>query len=175
MLTNDELLAAMRHEVKIIQHLAGKLTDAQVAYRPTDGQRSMEEFLRYLTTCAYLPAVGTVNGNWDHVDALNAEAADVTLATFSEAMERQMTRCEELIGGFSDEDLASRDATLPWGEPLKLGAALVRVCLLSLTAYRMQLFLWSKESGNADLSTFDCWVGMDRPTPPPIHVESSDG
>jgi len=167
MFTKQQLLDAMAHETEIIQHLGAKLTDEQMAYRPTEGQRTMEEFLRYLSTCAFLPAVGTVNGNWDHVQDMNAEAAEVNLANFSEAMARQQTRCAELINGFSDEELATQDAQMPWGSPVKLGEAFVRVCLLSLTAYRMQLFLWSKESGNSDLNTFNCWVGMDPPKAQP--------
>ena len=37
--------------------------------------RVHEELLRYLTTCAHLPMVGMVNGNWDHVGEANAEGA----------------------------------------------------------------------------------------------------
>ncbi len=58
-----------------------------------------------------------------------------------------------------------RDASCPWGTPVKLGEALVRTVLYTYVAYRMQLFLYAKESGNADIGPANCWVGVDAPRP----------
>ena len=48
-LTAPELLASLETEVRILRHLAGKADRAKLEYRPTPGQRSTIELLRYLT------------------------------------------------------------------------------------------------------------------------------
>jgi hypothetical protein len=166
MLTKNELLASMQHETNIIKHLAGKVPAGLLEHRPTPGQRSIWELMRYLTHCAILPAVGLVNGNWDHVGEMNAEADKQTPETFDAAMDQQMVALQELLDGFTEAELAEREGALPWGTPIRFGQGLVDMAVKSLTAYRMQLFLWVKEAGNPDLSTVNCWVGMDAMKPP---------
>ena len=43
--SKDELIGALRHEVKILLHLAGKVDRAQLDYRPTAKQRSTLELM----------------------------------------------------------------------------------------------------------------------------------
>lgn len=57
------------------------------------------------------------------------------------------------------------DAALPWGEPVKAGAALINMPLKCLVAYRMQLFLYAKLVGLTELGSANCWVGVDMPDP----------
>ncbi len=47
-LTKSELLSSLRHEVRILTHLAGKVDPAQLDYRPTRTQRSTLELLQYM-------------------------------------------------------------------------------------------------------------------------------
>jgi hypothetical protein len=51
-LTKDELVAALKNEVRILLHLAGKIDRNQLDYRPTPKQRSTIELLRYLASWA---------------------------------------------------------------------------------------------------------------------------
>ena len=48
-LTKPELIESFQNEVHILLHLAGKVEPAMHDYRPTAGQRSTLELLRYLT------------------------------------------------------------------------------------------------------------------------------
>ena len=165
MITKEQLLASMRHETKIIKHLGSKVTPDLLEWRPTPGQRSIAELLRYLTVSADIPCVNLFTGNWDHAEEMSKKAESVTLDTFEEAMDAQMDRLDELI---RDVDVASAletDAALPWGTPIKQGQGFIDMPLKALVAYRMQLFLYLKEAGLSDLNSMNCWVGTD-PQPP---------
>ena len=47
-LSREELIASLRHEVRILVHLAGKVDKSKLDYRPTSKQRSTLELLQYL-------------------------------------------------------------------------------------------------------------------------------
>jgi DinB family protein len=166
MITRDQLVASMRHETKIIQHLATKVPSGRLDWRPTPGQRSTIELLQYLTTCAIVPTKAMIAGNWDDAEALENASKDVTPESFAAAMDRQMQAVEDAIRAIPEKDLLTKPATAPWGVPTVLGISLVDYCLKPLVAYRMQLFLYAKESGNAALGPANCWVGVDPPKKP---------
>ena len=166
MITRDQLIASMRHETNVIKHLATKVPAGKLDWRPTPGQRSTIELLQYLTTCAIVPTKAMIARNWDDAETLENASKDVTPENFAAAMDRQMQGVEEAIRAIPDEDLLTRAATAPWGTPTVLGISLVDYCLKPLVAYRMQLFLYAKESGAADIGPADCWVGVDAPKKP---------
>src|SRR5258706_4280613 len=47
-LTKEELIASLRHEVRILTHLAGKVDRSKLDYRPTPKQRTTLELLQYM-------------------------------------------------------------------------------------------------------------------------------
>ena len=166
MFTKAQFLDTCRFETRIIQHLAGKVPPGRLDWRPTPKQRSTLELLRYLTTCALVPAKAMVSGSWEHAEPLEKAAEAVTPEGFSAAMDAQMKALEALVAPIPERDLLEKKAELPWGAPNQLGEALVNTVVKPLVAYRMQLFLYAKESGNADLGPANCWVGVDAPTAP---------
>jgi hypothetical protein len=163
MITKEQLLESMRSEIRIMKHLATKVKPGTYDWRPTPGQRSTIELMRYLTYCGSIGSLHAVTNAWDHAEALDRASASVTPENFADAMDRQMKTLEDLILPLSDDDLRNRDTTMPWGTPTKLGLGLVDMGLKPLTAYRMQFFLYAKESGNPDLGPANCWVGVDMP------------
>lgn len=163
MLSKDQLIASMRQEVKIIQHLATKVPAGTYDWRPTPGQRSTLELMKYLTHCGLVGAVHAVTNTWDHAEEMEKRSESVTPETFHAAMDDQMARLEALVRSVSDDDLANRDTTMPWGTPTKVGLGLIDMSIKPLAAYRMQFFLYAKQSGNADLGPANCWVGVDMP------------
>lgn len=165
MITRDQLLASMRHETKVIQHLATKVPPGALDWRPTPAQRSTLELLQYLTTCAIVPVRAMIAGNWDHAEPIEKAAASLAPDGFAAAMDAQMAALEDAIRSIPEADLLTRPATMPWGAPTVLGMSLVDCGLKPLTAYRMQLFLYAKQSGNADLGPANCWVGVDARRP----------
>src|SRR5262245_9212406 len=48
-LTKQELIGSLQHEVRILVHLASKVKPEMIDYRPTTKQRTTIELLRYLT------------------------------------------------------------------------------------------------------------------------------
>ncbi len=68
------------------------------------------------------------------------------------------------MSAITAEDLET-ETVYPWGEKVKLGRALLEAPLKYLTAYRMQLFLYAKQSG-AEVGTANNWRGVD-PKPKP--------
>jgi hypothetical protein len=166
MFTKTQFLDTCRFETRVIQHLATKVLPGRLEWRPTPKQRSTLELLRYLTTCAIVPAQAMVSGSWDHAEPAEKAAEAVTAETFASGMDAQMKALEALVAPLSERELLERKAELPWGAPNQLGEALVNTVVKPLVAYRMQLFLYAKESGNADLGPANCWVGVDAPKPP---------
>jgi hypothetical protein len=163
MMTKDEFLDSCAHETRVIRHLAGKVLPGGLDWKPTPNQRTTLELLRYLTTCAIVPARAMVAGSWEGAeeaehasDALPAEAVPA-------ALDRQMADLHALLAPLSPADFLEREAELPWGQRVKLGRALVDTALKTLVAYRMQLFLYAKGMGNHALGPSNCWVGVDRP------------
>lgn len=163
MITKQEIFDSIRHETKIIKHLASKLEPKHLDYKPTQNQRSMSELLQYLTFCALTPMLNIVTGNWEHAEEIAKKSANVNLENFAEAMDRQVKEVENEINKFTEEELATKDATLPWGTPIKAGIALVEMVVKTYSVYRMQLFLYAKSAGLTELDSFDCWIGTDKP------------
>jgi hypothetical protein len=164
MIDKRQFLDSCLDEIRVIKHLATKVTPGTHDWRPTSKQRSTRELLGYLATAAIVPARAMVTGVWDDSEAVEKAEAAVTPENFAAAMTKQASALEALVTGLSERDLAEKDATLPWGTKEKLGAALVVTALKTLVAYRMQLFLYAKQSGNAAIGPADCWVGFSAPT-----------
>ena len=125
--------------------------------------RTTLELLRYLTRCAQVPATAILTERWDNLKAQVDEAARMPADAFPEAMDSQLDALRTLLEPVSDDEFLTRPATVPWAPGQRLGEALVNTSLKFLTAYRMQLFLYAKIGGAADLATSNCWMGVDMP------------
>lgn len=161
MFTKDHLLNQLRHETKICKHLHSKLEAKHVDQKLGDNMRSTIELMRYLSCCGIVPAQSLVANDWSKAGDSIKEMDTMNADGFAKAMDAQMAALEELLGGYSDADLASKQATMPWGTTVSLGEALVTTSLSFMTAYRMQLFLHLKAGGRSELTTANCWMGSD--------------
>jgi hypothetical protein len=162
LITKRQFLDACLHEIGVVKHLATKVPEDRLDWRPTPGQRSILELLRYLSACAVVPARAMIVGSWDHAEEIEKATEGVGLGTFPEAMDIQAKALEALLEPFSERVFLEREAVLPWGRPARLGEALLVTALKTLTAYRMQLFLYAKQAGAHELGPTNCWVGVDR-------------
>ena len=158
-------LASLKHEAKILKHLAAQLTPAHLDYRPTPAQRSTLELLRYLTIAGSAALEYAITGTWDHWEATEKRSADVDLASFPKAIDRQLKSIEKALAGYTDAKLRRARTRTFAGVEMTLGAGLVEMVLKQFTAYRMQLFLYAKSAGLAQLGTSDLWAGR-SPKPP---------
>ncbi len=167
MITKDQLIASMRHETNVIRHLGAKVTADMLDYRPTETQRSMLELLQYMTRMAASPAVYVVTGGWDHSEVMDEDSGRVTLETFDAEMAKQMTIIEDALADLDETAATAAPSAMPWGTPTTQSAGLMDMPLKVLTAYRMQLFLYLKSCGVADIGPANCWIGVDVPAPDP--------
>jgi hypothetical protein len=164
-MNKDELLSLMLRECDVCVHLHGKIPAGTGDFRFTPAQRSTEALLRYISFMGLGVARSMVAGNWDPYQALSKRAETETIADFPAAMERQKAGLTALFAELTEHDLATKTFSMPWGEPMSLGKAMVALPYAGLVAYRMQLFLHAKSAGNAAIGTANCWGGMDGKPP----------
>ena len=166
-LTKDELISALKQEVRVLIHLASKADASMLDYRPAPKQRSLLELLQYLTIMGPIHVRAVVAESFD-MDAWRAawstgEAAAnaMNLEEVQDAIGKHPALFAELLGACSDADLRSEIEML--GHKASRGSMVVNLVLTHYSAYRMQLFLYLKACGYAELNTMNLWAGMDRP------------
>ena len=164
-LSKDELISTLKSEVRIILHLASKIDESQLRYRPSPKQRSVLELLQYLSILGpiHLGAVkaGMIDmqefgATWQAHDAV---AKSLNLEQVKEAIGKLAVMFSEEIGNYTDTDL--RTEIELFGRKATRGVMLVNLVLSHYTAYRMQLFLYLKGCGHDELNTMNLWAGVD--------------
>jgi len=162
MYTKNDLIKIISNEFRIIKHLAEKIPENTEGYKPTEKQRTTLELIQYLsgifkttTEAVYLGDV-SVFGNF--MDTINK----TTMENFAETMDTQETKTIEIINKFKDEDFETVINMFNQGEKTK-GVYLIESILKFASAYKMQLFLYIKASGNTSLVTSNVWGGIDLP------------
>lgn len=163
MLDKNDIRDVMLKEIDICIHLFGKLPKGTQDYRPTPPQRSTLELLRYVSHCGESGVRALLDGHWEAWKANEERAGKMSLAEFPAAMERQKRALADAFELITPEQFARQEATLPAGEKLPLGRALLEAPLRWMTGYRMQLFLYAKASGAKEIATANCWMGIDWP------------
>jgi hypothetical protein len=162
-LTKSELIGSLKHEVKILQHLAGKVDPAKQDYRPTPGQRSTLELLQYLSIMGPTLIAQTHVGKFDPA-AWTAKEKDAATLTFDQAVAAigaQADGYAKTLGAMSDEDF--RAEINMFGTPQSRGSFIVNLVLGGHAAYRTQLFCYLKACGRGELGTMNLWGGADPP------------
>lgn len=162
-MTKPELIASLQQEVRILQHLAGKIDRATLDYRPSPKQRSTIELLRYLSMMGPELIKTSKVGTFDPQLWTAAERATDRL-DFDQVMKAiagQSDAYASLLGAMSDADL--RAEINMFGSPSSRGSFIVNTVLSGCAAYRTQLFLYLKACGRQELSTINLWAGMDAP------------
>ena len=165
MLTKEEFKRACAEEIRVIRHIATKIDPAKLDWRPSQNQRSTIELLRYLSLCGAGPVQALLKDDWGVIGEYQKRAEALGLEGFDAAMTSQQREIESLVDGVAPSDLSTRQCKLPWGVTLPLGEALFNSALRFLIAYRMQLFLYAKQSGASELNTHNAWMGIDQPQP----------
>jgi hypothetical protein len=166
-LTKEELIAALQHEVRILVHLAGKVDPSQLDYRPTPTQRSTLELLQYMAIMG--PTLLTViqTGKFDRETLGSlfrpAEAAAKSM-NFEQALAAIQKQSEDYARRLSDwTEPDFRAAMDRFGTQTTRGALIVNLVLCGHAAYRTQLFCYLKAGGRQELNTVNLWSGADAP------------
>lgn len=166
-ITKDELISLLEHEVRILLHLVSKVEPRMLDYRPTPKQRSMLELLQYLVIVAPVQLRIIQSGRFD-MDSFrqqwtteDANAKAMGLKEVTEAIAKQPELIREVVNSLSDADL--RQEMEMFGIRATRGVFLIRMPESHYVAYRMQLFLYLKSCGVEEISTMDLWAGRSAP------------
>jgi hypothetical protein len=157
MFSTAHFVRAIRKETAICIRLFGKIPAGGLDYRPTAGQRSTLELLRYLQYGPYNGVRRIVAGDWSLGKPTGEVTKDVPASDFPRAMEWQRDGIIRLVTSANPVDLAETDFTFPWGETMKKGEAIIAHPFNWLHGYRMQLFLYLKAAGVKELNSTDLW------------------
>jgi hypothetical protein len=152
----ESYLGTWRKESLICVNLASKMPPGGLDYRPTAGQRSTLELLRYLAYGPYNGVHRILLGDWKAGRPTAEVTGEMPASDFKDRMLWQADAVERELRAASLSDLAEKEITLGWGETLKRGEALWHP-MRWMIGYRMQLFLYLKAAGNTGLKTADLW------------------
>lgn len=159
MITKDQYLGAMKKEFDIINHLGEKVTAEQLTWKPTEGQRTTQELMQYLTHIFVMGADSVASGDGEAYKKYVGSPAP-TLETFIQMMNDQWGKFSGFVEPLTDEEL-SADVTM-WGKTQSRAMHLIGLLNIA-AAYKMQLFLYMKQTGMEHLNTMNLWAGMDTP------------
>lgn len=160
--TKENLIDSITNEFRIIKHLAEKIPAETEGYKPTEGQRTTLELLQYLSSIFGMATKVIHAGTMDAYKTIPNLAHETTMANFAEKMDAQLIDIKATLDLFTDEDLASVINLYGMGDKTK-GVYLVENLTKWVAAYKTQLFLYIKSSGNTSLGTSNLWGGMDMP------------
>lgn len=160
-LTKSELIATLQNEVRILQHLAGKLEPQMLEYRPTPKQRTALDLLRYLSIMGPGLVQATKTGAFDPA-AWTAMEQQANARDFGQTMAAISAQdYQALLADLSEADM--RTEIEMFGQKTTRGKFLVNLVAAGFAAYRTQLFLYLKACGRDELGTMNLWAGMDAP------------
>lgn len=160
MTTKEQYLGILGNEFRIIKHLAEKIKPEQLNHKPTEPQRNMQELMTYLTQIFISGIEGVVTGDGGAYKKYLGVGEQATLENFPVMMDKEFAEVEKLINSLSEEDMKSE--LNMWGR--NQSKALHLMGMLSIAAaYKMQLFLYMKQSGTENIGTMNLWAGMDQP------------
>lgn len=167
-LTKEELIGALQHEVHILAHLASKVDQSKLDYRPTHKQRSTLELLQYMAIMGptLLAVIKTGAFDRETLSAIfrpaEARAKEMNFQQAVAAIQNQSGEYERLLSNWTDADF--RAGIDMFGNKTTRGAMIVNLVLGGHAAYRTQLFCYLKACGRDELNTMNLWSGVDSPS-----------
>ena len=160
-LTREEYLATVKHEMKVVRHLFGKILPDTWDWRPTAKQRSILELLQYISHSTASGMHAVLDGSGSIFTKAAETSKEVTKDNFLAKLDEQEAQIEEIFAKLTDEELEKSADLWGSGNQERKGLLLINLVLKGLVAYRMQLFLYIKASGREDIGTSDVWQGVD--------------
>lgn len=166
-LTRNELIAALRQEVRILVHLAGKVDPSQLDYRPTARQRSTLELLQYMAIMGPTQ-LAVIKGGAFTRPALSAAWSPAEAAARAMTFEQAVAAIQAQSDGYASvlnewTDADFRAEVDMFGRRFTRGSMVVNQVLCGHAAYRTQLFCYLKSCGRDELNTMNLWAGADAP------------
>lgn len=162
MYTKQDLIDSIKNEHRIIVHLFEKIPAGTFDYKPTEKQRTTLELLQYLSMVTPATIEAVSKADTSHFMPYVEIGKTVTQENFLEVFDKHLKEAVATLESMTDEDLSAVINLFMMGDKTK-GVYLVETIGKWLPAYKMQLFLYIKASGNPDIGTSNLWGGMDMP------------
>ena len=160
-LTQNELIGALQHEVNILQHLCSKVEPSMLTFRPTPKQRSTRELLDYLAVMGPVLVKSALAGGFVQ-DEWVARAKATSELSFDELVKALAAQADEYKQLLANEpDTTFRKEIEMFGGKSTVGSFIVSMVLGGAAAYRTQLFCYLKSCGREELGTANLWRGVD--------------
>jgi hypothetical protein len=159
----QHLLNSIEKEINICRRLYTKIPPGQMDFKPKEGVRSTLELLQYLSIAGTLmPTYWLNKSDTDFTEfyVTNTTASkSVQAEQFLTVMDEQLVKLKDLFNQITEEDLIQKEITYPWsGAKAALGEGIIATSIKWLAAYKLQLFLFIKLSGDQSLATADAWA-----------------
>ena len=164
MFTNEQFLQSIGHEVQVLKHLLTKVPKDKLDYRPTPGQRSLQELLTHLPTNLAI-SKHVISGDWATAQETMKSVREAAQKDLNGTLDRELAAFVERVKAIPERDFQGKEVALPTGAKVRLGDALLNFPFKFLIGYKMQLFLYLKSCGKTELNTINCWFGMDGTMP----------
>ena len=166
MVTKNDLRDMLIHEYRVIRQLIPKIPEGSEDFRLSPPQRSTMELLHYLALLGPGVLHAANDGTFQWYSENAPKLAGMTLADAPSYIDGAIAEMEHVLRGWTDEDLATRDVSVPRHPERKLGPWVLHTACRFIPAYKLQLFHHAKAAGNADIGTWDAWMD-DGPSPQP--------
>ncbi|MCA8939499.1 MAG: hypothetical protein KDB07_06815 [Planctomycetes bacterium] len=163
MFTREDFIDTIRHEANVIKHVASKIPGDPSSFRLAPNGRTTLELMRYMTYAAKGITTFALTGSFDHFPPLVEQSKSVDLQNFAAAIDSEIEAIVRIVSDIPESHFSSKRCKMPWGPDVSLGRGLVTMTQSFLSCYRMELFLHAKAAGNTEISTSNCWAGIDRP------------
>lgn len=162
MYTKQDLIDSIKNDHRIIVHLFEKIPAGTFDYKPTEKQRTTLELLQYLSMVTPATVEAVTKGDTSHFMPYVEIGKTVTPENFLEVFDKHLSEAVATLEKMTDDDLSQVINLFMMGDKTK-GVYLVETISKWLAAYKMQLFLYIKASGNTNIGTSNLWGGMDMP------------
>jgi hypothetical protein len=160
MFTKEQIWDSIASDLRILKHLATKIPAGKENYKPTPKQRTTLELLQYLS----VSGIGSMRAILEETPKVFGEYTErskqTTVENFAQMLEKQEAEMKECFAKFTDEELNKKIDLWGAGEETKSNLFLNMV-VKTIPAYKMQLFLYIKASGNESINTSNVWMGKD--------------
>jgi len=108
-------------------------------YKPHEKSFTLKELIEHILGGEYGFAIGVITGDWERKAKIDTSSVEGMLKALEDNHQKTLKAIEPL----SDDELASKDITTPWGAKAKLGTMLFEAS--EHTAHhRTQLFWYLK-------------------------------
>jgi hypothetical protein len=161
--TQSNFIQSIEQEFTILKHLAEKIPSGTDGYKPTEKQRTTLELLQYLSTIFSAFVEVVYKNDVTLFPELTADSATTTVENFGEKMDAQLALFKTRLAQFTDADFAEVVNIYGGGDKTK-AVYLIDWITKWAAAYKTQLFLYIKSSGNTSIGTMNLWAGMDMPS-----------